>query len=165
VCSSDLEDADLVIAINTILPEIENGSWFSERWSDKIEQQFISAMPGLKERAKTLLELLDGARFLFDQRPLPIEEKASSILDANDSSSRKILAALLIELEKLTDWNLAEIENCIRAFGDANDLKLGKVAQPLRAALTGRTTSPGIFDVVEVLGKEEVIARISDQIT
>jgi len=89
------EDADLVIAINTILPEIENGSWFSERWSDKIEQQFISAMPGLKERAKTLLELLDGARFLFDQRPLPIEEKASSILDANDSSSRKILAALL----------------------------------------------------------------------
>lgn len=157
------DDSDLVTAIKKILPEIENGSWFADRWNDNIEQQFISAMPGLKERAKTLLELLDGARFLFDQRPLPMEDKAKGILDANDGSPRKMLAGLSKELEVLADWNLETIEACVRAFGDENDLKLGKVAQPLRAALTGRTTSPGIFDVVEVLGKDEVLARIGDQ--
>lgn len=157
------DDSDLMTAIKKILPEIENGSWFADRWDDKIEQQFISAMPGLKERAKTLLELLDGARFLFDQRPLPMEDKAKGILDANDGSPRKTLAGLSKELEVLADWNLETIEACVRAFGDENDLKLGKVAQPLRAALTGRTTSPGIFDVVEVLGKDEVLARIGDQ--
>lgn len=157
------DDSDLVTAIKKILPEIENGSWFADRWDDKIEQQFISAMPGLKERAKTLLELLDGARFLFDQRPLPMEDKAKGILDANDGSPRKTLTGLSKELEVLADWNLETIEACVRAFGDENDLKLGKVAQPLRAALTGRTTSPGIFDVVEVLGKDEVLARIGDQ--
>ena len=73
------------------------------------------------------------------------------------------MSALLPDLSAVSDWNIDEIERVVRTFGEKADLKLGKVAQPLRAALTGRTTSPGVFDVLEVLGKEECLARIEDQ--
>ena len=157
------DDPELVVQMKTILPEIENGEWYAERWSDEIERQLVMAMPGLKERAKTLLELLDGARFLFDSRPLPMEDKATGILDADNGAGRQVLAGLLPKLEQISDWSLDTIETEIRAFTDAKELKLGKVAQPLRAALTGRTTSPGIFDVVWVLGLKETLARLGDQ--
>ncbi len=157
------DDTRLVSQMKTILPEIENGTWFIDRWSPDTEQKMVMAMPGLKERAKTLLELLDGVRFLLEASPLPIEEKAMGILDADDGAGRKVLADLRPRLETLPDWSLEAIEAEIRAYTDEAGLKLGKVAQPLRAALTGRTTSPGIFDVIWVLGKNEAIARLQDQ--
>jgi glutamyl-tRNA synthetase len=119
-------------------------------------------MPGLKERAKTLLELADGAAFLFAQRPLPLDEKAAALLG---EQQREILRGAHAALAGVgADWTAASTEAAIREFASAKELKLGGVAQPLRAALTGKSTSPGVFDVLAVLGREESLARIADQI-
>ena len=118
------------------------------------------AMPGLKARAKTLVDLLDAAQFLFVSRPLDIDEKAKELLD---DDAGKVLGALVERLEGIEDWNMVEIERVVREFAVDMDLKLGKVAQPLRASLTGRSTSPGIFEVLLSLGKKESISRIRDQ--
>jgi glutamyl-tRNA synthetase len=118
-------------------------------------------MPGLKDRAKTLVELADGAAFLFAARPLDVDEKAKALLMGNQDVLRGALDALQsVEGE----WNAASAEAKIRTFAEEKGLKLGAVAQPLRAALTGRTTSPGVFDVLAVLGRDESLARIADQI-
>jgi len=106
------------------------------------------------------VELADGAAFLFDQRPLTIEEKAGTILNAD---ACKLLADILPKFESTGDWNGSELESVVRAYAEENNLKLGKIAQPLRAALTGRSVSPGVFDVLAVLGRDESIARIRDQ--
>ncbi|HUN12905.1 MAG TPA: glutamate--tRNA ligase, partial [Rhabdaerophilum sp.] len=123
--------------------------------------KLAAAMPGLKERAKTLVELIDGARFLFASRPLSLDEKATDILA---KGGREVLRGLLPRLEALPGWDAAALEAAVRAEAEATGLKLGAVAQPLRAALTGRSTSPGIFDVFVVLGREESLGRIRDQI-
>jgi glutamyl-tRNA synthetase len=96
---------------------------------------------------------------LFVQRPLPMDEKAKTLL--NDEG-RAALASLLPILFNTTDWTAPAIEAAVKAHAEAQSLKLGKLAQPLRAALTGTATSPGIFDVLEVLGKEESLGRIED---
>ena len=103
-------------------------------------------MPGLKERAKTLVELLDGAAFLFATRPLKMDAKAEEILAR---AGRLHLKNLLPRLSALTDWTAASAEAAVRAYAEEEGAKLGIVAQPLRAALTGRSTSPGIFDVLD----------------
>jgi glutamyl-tRNA synthetase len=119
-------------------------------------------MPGLKERAKTLVELADGAAFLFAERPLAMDEKAAALLG---EKPRTVLSGALAALAAVDgDWNAASAEAAIREFATANGLKLGAAAQPLRAALTGRSTSPGVFDVLAVLGREESLSRIADQI-
>ena len=123
--------------------------------------KLLAAMSGLKERAKTLVELADGARFLFVQRPLTLDAKAAEILAG---SGKDHLAALLPRLEALTAWTAAEAEAVVRAYSVETGAKLGQVAQPLRAAATGRSTSPGIFDVLQVLGREESLGRIRDQV-
>src|SRR5690606_30070978 len=138
------------------------GDAFLAKLDDKRREQLVAAMPGLKERAKTLVELLDSAQFYFADRPLPVDEKAAALL--NDEA-RAMLAALADEFETISDWSAASTEAVVRAFAEKTELKLGKVAQPLRAALCGRTTSPGIFDVLEVLGREESLGRIRDQST
>ncbi len=122
----------------------------------------MAAMPGLKERAKTLVELADGAAFLFATRPLGMDEKAKALLG---QPPREILAGALQALQSLPgEWTASAAETSIREFATRDGHKLGAVAQPLRAALTGRSTSPGVFDVLAVLGREESLARIADQI-
>jgi glutamyl-tRNA synthetase len=119
-------------------------------------------MPELKERAKTLVELADSAAYLFVARPLSIDEKAAVVLG---DRPRTILQGAWAALNAIDgDWSASTTEAAIREFAAANGLKLGGVAQPLRAALTGRTTSPGVFDVLAVLGREESLARVADQI-
>jgi glutamyl-tRNA synthetase len=118
------------------------------------------AMPELKSRAHTLNELADGARFLFAKRPLEIDEPAAALLT---SEVRAFLSSAHGKLSALADWDAASLEAAIREVAEGNGVKLGKLAQPLRAALTGRTTSPGIFDVLAVLGRDESLARIADQ--
>ncbi len=120
----------------------------------------IRAMPELKARAHTLNELAEGARFLFVQRPLDVDEAASALLTPD---ARKILGAAHAKLGALAEWEPAVLEAAIREIAEENGVKLGKLAQPLRAALTGRTTSPGIFDVLALLGRDESLARIADQ--
>ncbi len=121
----------------------------------------VRAMPELKARAHTLDELADGARFLFEKRPLAIDDGAAALLTGE---SRSLLAAAHDNLGKIDAWSADNIEAAVRRVADEAGMKLGKVAQPLRAALTGRTTSPGIFDVLALLGKGESLDRIADQL-
>jgi glutamyl-tRNA synthetase len=124
------------------------------------QKKLLSAMPGLKERAKTLVELRDGAAFLFAKRPLALDAQALGILE---DGGRAHLGNLLPRLATLQQWTPAATEAVVRSYAEEVDLKLGQVAQPLRAALTGRSTSPGIFEVLDVLGREESLARLTDQ--
>ncbi|MBE7637561.1 glutamate--tRNA ligase [Sneathiella sp. P13V-1] len=117
------------------------------------------AMYGLKERAKSVISLAESARFLVAKRPLAMDDKAKNLL-SDDSVT--LLQKLADRLDTLAEWNKDTIEAAVRETAEAEDLKLGKIAQPLRAALTGTTVSPGIFDVLEVLGKTESIGRIRD---
>jgi glutamyl-tRNA synthetase len=131
-------------------------------WDDLVSWEKLTlAMPGLKERSKTLIEILDAGRFVFVSRPLDMDEKAGKLLD---DEARAVLGGLLEPLEVIEEWSGEKIEEVVRGFAEKAELKLGKVAQPLRAALTGRTTSPGIFDVLLVLGKNEALSRIRDQV-
>ncbi|MEN5299061.1 glutamate--tRNA ligase [Brucella sp. TWI559] len=155
------DDKALFDALIAVLPEIEGGEELAKALDDKGRAQLLTAMPGLKDRAKTLVELADGAKFIFEQRPLKFDEKAASLL--NDEG-RAVLKAVLPHLEAATDWTVESLDAAVRAHAEAVGLKLGKVAQPLRAALTGRATSPGVFDVLFVLGRDESLARIKDQI-
>lgn len=118
------------------------------------------AMPELKTRARDLNELADGAAFLFRKRPLELTEKAESLLG---EEGRARLAAIADRLRGETDWTIEALEANLKAYAEELELGLGKLAQPLRAALTGQTTSPGIFDVLVLLGREESLARIDDQ--
>jgi glutamyl-tRNA synthetase len=118
------------------------------------------AMPSLKVRAKDLNELAAGAAFLFAQRPLAIEEKAAALLSPE---ARALLARIEARLDRLDDWTIEGLEASLKAMAEDLGLGLGKLAQPLRAALTGQTTSPGIFDVLALLGRTEALARIKDQ--
>jgi glutamyl-tRNA synthetase len=120
----------------------------------------LRAMPELKARAHTMNELADGAHFLFAKRPLEIDEAAAALLT---SEARALLASAHQKLATLAEWDAASLEAAIREVAEGSGVKLGKIAQPLRAALTGRTTSPGIFDVLALLGRDESLARIADQ--
>jgi len=117
------------------------------------------AMNGLKERAKTLVELADSAAFLFRSRPLALDEKAVKQLDAD---GRKTLSDFAEILAAMQNWRQDEMEEQARQFAESRELKLGKIAQPLRAALTGSTVSPPIFEVLEILGRVECLGRIAD---
>jgi glutamyl-tRNA synthetase len=128
--------------------------------SDEQKQLLVRAMPELKARAHDLNQLADGARFLFASRPLDIDEAAAALLT---DEARTLLAATHKNLVAIAKWDAASLEAAIREVAEGGGVKLGKLAQPLRAALTGRTTSPGIFDVLALLGRDESLARIADQ--
>ena len=120
-------------------------------------EKLLAAMPGLKERAKTLNELIDSAYYLLAERPLQPDEKAAKLLT---TEARALLGRLTTHLQNASEWSVSGLEEIVRAFAEAEGLKLGKVAQPMRAALTARAVSPGVFDVLEVLGREESLARL-----
>ncbi|AKM09960.1 glutamate--tRNA ligase [Croceicoccus naphthovorans] len=128
--------------------------------ADKHRDLLIEAMPSLKARAKNLDELAAGALFLFRERPLPMDEKAQGLLT---SDARSLLHDILAELKVCSDWTSEQLEASLKDMAERKDLGLGKLAQPLRAALTGQATSPGIFDVLVLLGREESLARIAAQ--
>ena len=120
------------------------------------------AMPFLTPRAKDLNELAEASQFLFKLRPLDVDEKAAALLEG---AARDLLALVHESLGRLDSWTVEATEQAVREVSEAEGVKLGQVAQPLRAALTGRTTSPGIFDVLALLGRDESLARIGDQMT
>ena len=125
------------------------------------EARLTSAMPALKARAANLNELADASGFLFASRPLALDGAAAQLLAAEDA--RPTLAAVHVALDALTGWDTEALESAVRQVAEDRGRKLGQVAQPLRAALTGRKTSPGIFDVLVLLGREESLGRIADQ--
>ena len=154
-------DDDLLAALDAALPWLPNREVIgADALDEAARTRLRAAMPGLKERAKTLVELLDGAAFLFATRPLPMDDKSEALLAAG---GRAHLGGLQTPLAALPEWDAATIEAAVRTYAESAGAKLGQVAQPLRAALTGRTTSPGIFDVLVLLGRDESLGRIADQ--
>ncbi|MGJ3258770.1 MAG: glutamate--tRNA ligase [Rhodospirillales bacterium] len=116
-------------------------------------------MDGLKERAKNLKELAENAIFYAISRPLKPDEKASQILT---DEAKRTLTAFRADVAEIDEWTEENIQTAAKAYAETHELKLGKVAQPLRAALTGTTVSPGIFEVMAVLGRDESLARLDD---
>ncbi len=119
------------------------------------------AMPVLKVRAKSVNDLAEGARFLFEPRPLALDEGASALLSPEGLA---LLGQVREALGRSPDWTATALEDAVRRVAEDAGLGLGKVAQPMRAALTGRTTSPGIFDVLALLGREEALGRLDDSL-
>ena len=120
----------------------------------------LNSMDEFKPRAKNINDLANSTLFLFATRPLSFIPKAEKILS---DDARSILTDVADVLDKAAAWDVEALEADIKAYAETKDLKLGKVAQPLRAALTGSNVSPGIFDILIWLGKEESLARIKDQ--
>lgn len=118
------------------------------------------AMSELKPRAKNLLELAEAGTFLFKTVPLDMDERASQLLEGE---AAELLTLVYAGLSALPLWTAETAEQAVREVAEVKGVKLGQVAQPLRAALTGRATSPGIFDVLVLLGREESLARIADR--
>lgn len=116
------------------------------------------AMYCLKDRARTFPDLLEKAYFILNSRPFTPDDKAAKALD---TVSRGILSDLTPQLQNAS-WNRDTLEQVVTEVAEANDTKLGKVAQPLRAALAGRTVSPSVFDMMLVIGREETILRLKD---
>jgi glutamyl-tRNA synthetase len=153
-------DTDLLAALEQVLPHIQGGAELLGKLTPELRGKLVAAMPGLKERAKTLVELVDSARYVFADRPLTLDDKAAGLLTAE---ARSLLGEISDELRQVEPWTVEATEQAVRAFAERRGIKLGGVAQPLRAALTGRTTSPPIFDVLAVLGKNESLSRLQDQ--
>jgi len=152
-----IREADDARLVSLILPQLEaRGDCVLDAAG---KARLVAAMPGLKPRAKTLKELADNAAFYVRRLPLAPDAKAEKLLTPE---ARARLARLASALEGQSAWMAQALEETVRRFAEAEGAKLGDVAQPLRAALTGSTASPGIFEVMEVLGRAETIARIQN---
>ncbi|HTZ35965.1 MAG TPA: glutamate--tRNA ligase, partial [Stellaceae bacterium] len=131
---------------------------FGHALSDGDRDRLLRAMPALKPRARTIVELAEKARFYVAARPIRADADAAKLLTPD---ARALLGALSREIGGAA-WQASALEAALRDFAAENGVKLGAVAQPLRAALTGSTASPGIFEVMDVLGREETLARLAD---
>ncbi|WP_188409774.1 glutamate--tRNA ligase [Agaricicola taiwanensis] len=154
-----MDNADLLAEFRKALPYLPGGADAEARLDAGLWPVFERLLPALKERAKTLVELLESMEFLFTPRPLSFDEKASGMLTPE---ARALMAELGANLVALPNFSAASVEREVRAFAERKGVKLGQVAQPLRAALTGRAVSPPIFDVLEALGRDESLARLAD---
>ncbi|MCW5770909.1 MAG: glutamate--tRNA ligase [Rhodospirillaceae bacterium] len=121
----------------------------------------MRGMPGLKQRAKTLIELADAALFYCHERPIPIAEKAKAMLN---EAGLAHLRALAPAFAAMGDWTEHGAEAAVKAYVESRGIKMGEVAQPLRAALTGQAQSPGLFEVMAALGREEALGRLADAV-
>ncbi len=142
------------------LPHLAGGDGFAAKLNGSRRDQLRAALPLLKERAKTLVDLMQAGAFIVADRPLVVDAAAAALLTPE---ARQTLASVHGVLSAAPTWSATATEAAVKAFAGRENLKLGKVAQPLRAALTGRAASPGIFDVLAVLGREESLGRIADQ--
>lgn len=152
-----IREADDARLATIITPHLE--SHLGRSLTDNESPVLAAAMPALKLRAKSTLALAEGAVFLFESRPLAYTDAARALLD---DAGLDLLAKVAKVLSESPDWAEAALETAVKGVAEEAGVGLGKVAQPLRAALTGRTTSPGIYDVLLLLGKEEAMARMDD---
>ena len=154
-------DAELLEQFLTFLPHVEGGPEMLAKIDANMKAKLLRAMSGLKDRAKTLVELKNSSGYLFAVRPLTMDDKAKALLNDEGKAAAKTLVELLTPIN---EWTAHTLETVVKAYAETVGVKLGKLAQPLRASLTGTSTSPPIFDVLEVLGRDESLARISDQV-
>jgi glutamyl-tRNA synthetase len=151
----EMDDAALTVELVAFAERREPGRAIADHTRERLRR----AMPGLKARAKTLAELTDSAEFLFSDGPRAPDAAAAAVLT---QAARGRLGRLLPALGKIA-WDAPTLESCVRTFAEKEGVKLGDIAQPLRAALTGRTTSPPVFEVLAVLGRDESLSRIRPQ--
>jgi glutamyl-tRNA synthetase len=147
-------DAELVAAVEDLIAAQQKPPLGDDR-----KAMLAKAMPGLKDRTKTLVELIDNSHYILSDRPFTPESNAAKHL-AGDAP--RILARLTVRLQNASEWTAGSVEEIVRAFAEDEQIKLGQIAQPLRVALTGRAVSPGVFDVMETLGRNETLARLGD---
>lgn len=150
----------LLADLQQLMPLLGNGAALIESYAEAGWDRLEALLPALQERAKTLNDLIDGSAFLVAQRPVALDNKAAKVLS---DEARANLAKLADFLADVSPWNTESTEEAVRAFLEQEDLKLGKIGPPIRAALTGRGVSPPIFDVLAVLGQEEALDRLRDQ--
>jgi glutamyl-tRNA synthetase len=153
-------DIALAREVEAQVPGATTGVDLTNLFEAKGWDALLAALPSLKERAKTLAELLSQALFIVAKRPISLDDKALKLMDAE---AKTILQALVPRLEASAEWSAPALEALVRGYAEETEKKLGKVAQPLRSALTGRTVSPPVFDVMSVLGRDETLARLADQ--
>ncbi len=153
-------DAELLSHFIAFLPHVEGGPELVAKLDASMKGKLLKSLPGLKERAKTLVELKNNTGYLFAVRPLVMDDKANSLLNDEGKAALKVVHEIL----STTEWTAHALETAVKAHAESSGTKLGKLAQPLRAALTGSATSPPIFDVLEVLGREESLGRIKDAV-
>lgn len=146
--------------VELIKPHIE--SRLAKTLDAPLVERLINGMDSLKERIKTLNELIDNSLFYVQNRPLLLDAKAAKMID---DEARARLARLSTAFAALQDWSQESLDAAVRQVAETDGVKLGQVAQPLRAALCGSTTSPGIFEVAAILGQEETLGRIDDIVT
>ncbi len=154
-------DLALMTAVRDVRPDIKTGTDLLVAFRAVGHGKLAAAMPSLRERAQTLAEMAAGALYLIVQRPIMLDVKAKALVDADGKAA---LAALLERFSVVNDWTAAALEAVVREHAEVSGTKLGKLAQPLRAALTGRAVSPPVFEVMTVLGRDETLARLRDQV-
>ena len=154
------DPAAILARLRDALPEIEGGPVLAAGFDRVGWARLDAALPGLKDRAKTLKDLADSARFLVAERPLTLDPKAAGVID---DAARTTLADLAKLFAAQVQWHGPTLEATMKAYAETSAKKLGVVAQPLRVALTGSTVSPPVFDVMVALGREESLARMRDQ--
>jgi len=148
-----MDDADLLAAVQEFLAITEN-----ENLSNSREDSLLAALPSLKERAKSIPELIEKAHFVLTDRPIEADEKSAGALD---TVSRGILNDLTAQLQNVS-WTRDNLEEILSKAAEAHGLKFGDLAKPLRAALAGRAATPSVYDMMLVLGSDETLARLKD---
>ena len=153
--------ADVALAKDVLaqISGVSTGADLAARFNQAGWDKLAAAIPSLKERAKTLAELVAGALFIVAKRPLKPDDKAIKLLSAEGRASN---AAISSVLKSVPDWQAPALEAAVKSYAETQGAKLGNIAQPLRAALTGKAVSPPVFDVLAVLGREEALARLKD---
>jgi len=152
-----IQQSDDAAMAHDLMPQLARR--LGDAMADNAEERVRLGLPGLKPRAKTIIDLIEKSEIYARSRPLEMDEKARALLD-DDAQQR--LRGLRDGLEELNNWNEEALEARVREFADGAGIKMGQVAQPLRAALTGTTASPGIFEVLAVLGRDEALGRLED---
>ncbi len=152
---------ELTEQFEAALPYLQGGPAAKAKLDAGLWDSFRAALPSMKERSKNFNELLDNASFLLVDRPLTLDDKAQQAL--SQPGTRDLLKRLTERLGALDTWSAVDAEYAVREFATAEGAKLGQVAQPLRAATTGKMVSPPIFEVLAILGRDESLARLADQ--
>lgn len=157
----ETDDSGLSDAVLNLAENSDASFPLPDNLTEEDKATLTRAMPAIKDRAKTLVDLASSATFLFAARPISLDEKAAKLVTPDSTG---ILSKFIAPLTDIDPWTVEQIEVTIRKFAEEEGIKLGNIAQPLRSVLTGTTTSPGIFDVLYLLGRNSAISRIRDQI-
>lgn len=152
-----MREADSQRLMDIIWPELEAS--VGDNLAANAKERVLAGMPGLKERAKNTVELVENSTFYARTRPLDMNDKAAKLISGDGQDVLREMRAIL---ENAAEWRADPLQDATKAYAEQANLKLGKVAQPLRAALSGSNISPSVFEVMEVLGKDECLGRLDD---